>query len=201
MYRFLIPALLAGMIATPVLAENPLKTVQLSRQVYDHGVATKDPLLVIAAAQMRKGVEPAPSANTPAGDQPHLGWRDMLATAEFMAEGNETLEGLIDDIRVATTKGVVNGPVYSISDVRSGGENTYADLPFEGAKYAEVYLEGQANSDLNLYVYDSKQRLVCSDTDLSDIAYCGWRPAETGTFELRVENKGPAASRYSLMTN
>ncbi|MGV6811250.1 MAG: hypothetical protein ACWA47_03315 [Brevirhabdus sp.] len=201
MFRFLAAATLAATISTPAFAQNPLKSVQLSRQLYDHGVLEGDALLIIAAAKLRKNVTPAPSGTTPAGETPHLAWQDMLATAATLAKGDETLEGLVDDLRVATTKGIVNGPVYSISDVRSGGENIYADLPFEGATYAEVYLEGQSNSDLNLYVYDAKGRLVCSDTDISDIAYCGWRPAQTGNFELRVENKGPSASRYSLMTN
>jgi len=202
MFPFLLYAAIVAGISTPAIAQHPLKTAQLSRQLYDHGVAANDALLIIAAARLRKGVTPARTDKSAATqDTPHLGWQDMLGTAATLAAGNETLEGLIDDLKIETTKGIVNGPVYSISDVRSGGENVYDALPFEGAAYAEVYLEGQTNSDLNLFIHDDKGRLVCSDTDISDIAYCGWRPAQTGTFTVTVKNKGPSASRYSMMTN
>ena len=72
---------------------------------------------------------------------------------------------------------------------------------FKGGEYAEVYVEGRGTSDLNLYVYDAQNRLVCSDTDISDIAYCGWRPAKTAAFSVKVENKGKSGAPYSMMTN
>ena len=68
--------------------------------------------------------------------------------------------------------------------------------------YAEVYVEAKETaSDLNLFVRDGRGRLVCSDTDISAIAYCGWRPATSEFFTVEVVNRGPAASSYSLVTN
>ena len=62
-------------------------------------------------------------------------------------------------------------------------------------------MEGKSNADLNVRVLDDKNRLVCSDTDISKIAYCGWRPIKTAPFSIIVENKGNAATSYSLITN
>ncbi len=62
-------------------------------------------------------------------------------------------------------------------------------------------MEAKAAANLNLSVYDDRGRLVCSDTDISHIAYCGWTPATAGTFTLKVDNKGPTAAAYALMTN
>jgi len=63
------------------------------------------------------------------------------------------------------------------------------------------FLQSNDGSDLNLYVYDDAGRLVCSDTDVSSISYCGWRPSEGGGFTIKVENKGQGNAGYSLMTN
>ena len=70
-------------------------------------------------------------------------------------------------------------------------------------QYVPVMTEAEAKAatNLNLTVHDDQGRLVCSDTDISHIAYCGWTPAAGGSFTLRVDNKGPSDAPYALMTN
>ena len=125
----------------------------------------------------------------------------MLANAQPLIQGNPILEGMAEDIEAERFKGVTDGPVYSIARISSGGNDVYDNVPFDGGAYAEIYLEGPRGSDLNLVVRDSAGRLVCSDTDISTIAYCGWRPVETENFTVVVENKGRGATSYSLITN
>lgn len=194
-------------LAQPALAEtpSPVKTAELSARLYAQGLARGDPLLILSAAQLRKTLAPtatdrAPEGGTPAAGTP-LTWEEMLASAEPLAQGDEALTGLIDDIRVETVKGVASGPVYNIGQLANGGGDTYPPIEFRGGEYAEVYVEARAATNLNLTVHDDRGRLVCSDTDISHIAYCGWTPASGGTFTLKVENKGPAAAPYALMTN
>jgi hypothetical protein len=136
-----------------------------------------------------------------AGDGAPLGWEEMLASAESLADGDEALLGLIEDAKVEATKGVASGPVYNIGSLGTGRGDTYPPIEFRGGEYAEVYVEAKAAVNLNLSIYDDKGRLVCSDTDISHIAYCGWTPASPGSFTLKVDNKGPAAAEYALMTN
>ena len=194
-------------LAAPLLAEG-LRSALLSRQLYDTGVQMGDPLLVMSAAKLRKQldlrrVERAPQGaaadmDTPA---PHMGWQDMLDTAEDLAGANDLLLGLVADIRAERSKGLIGGRVYSTATLGVGRTDSYPELPFAGAEVAEIYLEGRGRGDLNLFVYDSRDRLVCSDTDISRIAYCYWRPAATDSFTVKVENKGPAEAEYSLMSN
>lgn len=207
-----------GLIIGTTLATAPalhaetgasLKTAQMSANLYIAGLEQSDPILVMAAAKLRKSLnftaaERAPDQDGAAGDtdlQAPLTWQQMLETAEDLAAGDDALLGLIEDIRVERSKGVATGQVYSISSIRSGGTDTYPPLPYTGGDYAEVYVEGQANTDLNLFVHDAKGRLVCSDTDISAIAYCGWRPAKSEGFTIIVKNRGGVASSYSLITN
>ena len=207
MSRILIAFLVAFVPFASLADAPPLKTAEVARNLFDMGIETSDPLLVIAAAKLRKSlvldaVQRAPEgADADASDAPHLEWQAMLAEAEVLAAGNKALLGIIDDVRVERTKGLVSGPVFSIAEIRSGGTDTYAPFPFTGEDYAEVYLEGKGGGDLNLFIYDEKDRLVCSDSDASQIAYCGWTPSKTADFKILVKNKGPRTTRYSLMTN
>lgn len=213
MSRCLITALalsaaLSGVCGLPLAAQalSPVKTAELSARLYDAGLEARDPLLLLSAAKLRKQINPEPTDRAPAdgssvSDGGPLGWQDMLATAEGLAAGDETLLGLIEDVRAETTKGVVTGPVYNIGALQQGRTDKYPRIEFRGGEYAEVYVEAKSSVDLNLTVVDAQGRLVCSDTDASHIAYCGWRPAESGSYSLEVVNKGGASTGYALMTN
>jgi len=201
------PFLIACLFAVPAAAEpaSPVKTAELSARLYAVGVEMADPMLIVSAAKLRKTIAPTPTDRTatdgtPAKDVP-LSWEDMLADAEALAEGDDALLGLIADIRAETTKGVASGPVYNIGAIANGKTDTYPTVDFVGGEYAEVYVEAKSATDLNLTIVDAQGRLVCSDTDASHIAYCGWRPSDTASFVLKVENNGPASANYALMTN
>lgn len=206
MRRTLLAVTLAT-LALPVQAEAPsaVKLAELSARLHAAGIEAADPLLILSAAKLRKTLAPVPSDRAALDGEPGegepLGWEEMLATAEALAAGDEALAGLIDDIRAERVKGVASGPVYNIGQVANGGGDTYPSIEFRGGEYAEVYVEAKAATNLNLTVWDDQGRLVCSDTDMSHIAYCGWTPAQPGTFTLKVENKGPSAAAYALMTN
>ena len=203
------PAILfaCALFAAPVLAEplSPVKTAELSARLFDAGVQSGDPLLILAAAKLRKTLNPASTdriaeGGSAASDIP-LGWQDMLDAATPLASGDDTLLGLIDDIRAETTKGVATGPVYNIGQIANGKTDVYPSVDFIGNEYAEIYVEAKGATNLNLTVTDAQGRLVCSDTDNSHIAYCGWRPDQTAPFQIKVVNRGPNGVTYALMTN
>lgn len=198
---------LGCVFALPALSQelSPVKTAELSARLYEAGLAMKDPIMIISAAKLRKSLNPVASDRSAEGstgeeDAP-LDWETMLASAEDLAEGNEMVQGLAEDVRAESTKGVSSGPVYNIGQLKNGGLDAYPAVEFVGGEYAEVYVEAKSATDINLSVYDSKGRLVCSDTDKSHIAYCGWRPAESGSYVMKVENLGPNGAKYALMTN
>ncbi|WP_374434546.1 hypothetical protein [Tabrizicola sp.] len=204
------PFLLGFSIATlalPALAEgpSPVKIAELSARLYAAGIEAGDPLLVLSAAKLRKTLAPVAGERTAvdgvAGQGAPMGWDEMLEAAAGLAAGDEIVLGLIEDARVETLKGVASGPVYNIGSLGNGKGDTYPPIEFRGGEYAEVYVEAKAATNLNLAIYDDKGRLVCSDTDISHIAYCGWTPASAGTFTLKVDNKGPVGADYALMTN
>lgn len=206
MRRILLASALAALVS-PAVAEtqSPVKVAELSARLYAMGLDQGDPLLILSAARLRKTLAleatDRVAVDGTAGTGAPLSWEEMLASAETLAGDDDMLLGMIDDARVEGSKGVSSGPVYNIGSLTDGDDDTYPPIEFRGGEYAEVYVEAKDATNLNLTVYDDKGRLVCSDTDISHIAYCGWTPAEAGTFTLKVENKGPASAAYALMTN
>ena len=138
---------------------------------YDLGVDQRDPLLVIAAAKMRRALNLEPTDRLAeggeAGSEGLLGFDAMMATARDFAAGDEMLLGLIEDTEAEATKGVTIGPVYNIARIAGGRTDTYKAVPFDGGAYAEIYVEAKGNADLNLRIIDAQNRLECSDTDAS----------------------------------
>lgn len=198
---------LVGMVAAPLAAQplSPVKAAELSARLFMAGEAAQDPVLMLAAAKLRKQTNPVeivrPAEGGEGGTDAPLAWEEMLESAEALATGDDALLGLIEDVRAETTKGVVTGPVYNIGSLAGGRSDSYPRIDFKGGEYAEVYVEAKTAVDLNLTVKDAQGRLVCADSDVSHIAYCGWRPSENGAYFLQVENKGNAATGYALMTN
>ncbi len=189
--------------ALPSWAEPPapLQQMQASRVMYDTGVELRDPLLVVAAAKLRLALNLERTERGEAAEGALLDGKAMLDTARDFATGDGFMLGLIEDVAAEQTKGVTNGPVYNIARISGGSTDSYGNVPFDGGVYAEIYVEAQGNTDLNLRILDDQNRLVCSDTDASSIAYCGWRPREDGAFTIAVENVSPAGVEYSLITN
>ncbi|WP_375176207.1 hypothetical protein [Pseudooceanicola sp.] len=204
---------LAALMAWPVgvRADNPVRNAELSARLFEAAVDLQDPMLAVAAARLRKSVlarrvDIEPQKDGPAPEDPRydrmMSWQDMIATALQLAPNDATIAQLAEDVKFAGTKGVTAGEVYSITTIRAGGTDTYPAMTYTGGEYADVYVEGaESSADLNVFVKDAQGRLVCSDTDISAIAYCGWRPAASEGFTVVVTNKGGVPTSYSLITN
>lgn len=203
-----LSAFIALSSGTASVSQTPIQLLEMSGRLFEQGIERLDPILMIAAAKLRRSLalekKQASSDNGSSTEiiaEDIVSWQDMLDTAISLDPEDEQITTLVADVRAESMKGVKTGQVYSITTLRSGGTDTYPALPYKGGAYAEVYVEGKGRADLNLYVTDSKKRLVCSDTDISTIAYCGWRPDQSDEFVITVKNKGVGKVKYSLITN
>ncbi|WP_099825182.1 hypothetical protein [Oceaniglobus indicus] len=204
----LVPCLAPGVsvAADPV---DPVAASRLSDELFMLATDTQDALLMIAAAKLRKQARvprierrPERDGDLPSGDLPGpREWQDMLAAALALDPDDAVMVGLARDVRAASVRGVASGRVESRAQIRAGGRDTYQPLVFSGGAWADVYVEGAGRADLDLFVRDGAGRMVCSDTDASAIAYCGWRVDTSDSFAVEVLNAGRVATTYRLMTN
>lgn len=191
-------------------ASTAVQALVLSRTLATYGRRNHDALALILAADMRKKValKHAQRAQENRNDKELKSGQirpsdvsSILVDAEKFAAGNETYLELIKDIRFSTSKGKSDGPAFTIATIKTGGVNHHNDYQFEGKKYAEIYVEGSDEANLDIFVHDEKGKLMCSDTDMSNINYCGWTPDFSGLFKITIVNRGNIASQYFLISN
>ncbi len=94
--------------------------------------------------------------------------------------------------------GPVGGRKYTRTSVRANGEDVFY-VTFRGGELARVALSGDGDTDLDLYVYDENGSLIARDDDSSDDCYVSWTPRWTGSFKIRVVNRGRVYNEYALV--
>lgn len=96
--------------------------------------------------------------------------------------------------------GGLDGPMRG-EHVIPGKGTHYQTVRFQGGEDAIVIVSGDGDSDLDLFIHDGNNNIVCSDDDTSDLAMCRWTPNYSASYRLRIKNIGPTANRYWLRTN
>ena len=132
-----------------------------------------------------------------------LDFNKILEDAKKFAEGNEQLLALIDQVELeseTSSRGAVNGPKRGVFTL-GGNRYTDFDVSFVKGYVAEVFVSGDGDTDLDLYVYDSNGNPIASDTDYTDDCYVNWVPKWTGRYTIRVVNRGPIPNNFIILTN
>lgn len=124
----------------------------------------------------------------------------LLADAATFADGDATLLALIDKVKNSATRGTVGGPTYTTSCVNANTTDVY-NVRFRAGQQAAVFVSGDGDTDLDLFIYDANGNLVASDTDYGDDCLCIWTPRWTGNFKIKIKNYGRVYNCYTLRTN
>lgn len=129
----------------------------------------------------------------------------LLADAKKYAGKDKTILALVKKTEeeiaaTGATRGAVGGPKYSEDRVYGKDYEDY-QCKFWANELAEVIVVGDGDNDLDLYIYDEKGNLIASDTDYTDQCICRWVPAWTGTFTIRILNRGAIYSNFAIATN
>ena len=129
--------------------------------------------------------------------------KSLLADAIDLSNGNETLLALVKQAETKTTqtsRGRLGGPGEAYRRVAA---NSYVidRINYKGGLLAEVFISGDGDTDLDMYVYDENGILIGKDDDYSDDCYVSWYPKWTGTFTVKVVNRGKVYNDYYLITN
>lgn len=129
----------------------------------------------------------------------------LLADAKKFAGKDKVVLAYVNQVeknigKGSSTRGAVGGPKGQRDRVYGKDVNTY-NVKFWAGELAEVCVSGDGDTDLDLYVYDGNGNLIGSDTDYSDDCVVRWVPAWTGTFIIRVVNRGALYNNFAIWTN
>ena len=194
---------------------SSLSAIRLANELIKYGYAQQSALPLIEALQIinenptqplkadREGATVDTSKSEGKNSKVSMDYATILASAKEFAEGDDTMLKLIASIEAegkSSHRGAVNGPSRHYDSVKANSTDNY-QINFSGNYLAEVYVSGDGDTDLDLYVYDSNGNLIASDTDYTDDCYVCWVPAWTGRFVVKVVNRGAVYNKYVIMTN
>ena len=91
------------------------------------------------------------------------------------------------------------GPSIDLYDKVLAGYTDTWTYTFRANSEARVTVEGDGDTDLDLYIYDENNNLITKDDDNIDYCICTWTPKWTGTFKIKIVNRGNVYNRYRLM--
>jgi hypothetical protein len=188
--------------------DEPIARLQMTADLLAAGRISKDPLALVVAARIMKGLggaeidlKPEARAATTAQKpgQP-TSPEAILIEARDLAKGDKITNLLIDE---TTAMGVTTDPGQPKTHqdtVQPGATDVYS-VVFNAGQLAEAGIAGDGESDLDLFVYDENDHLVCRSTASTDREYCRWWPRWTGPYRIEIQNLGAAANLYRLATN
>lgn len=96
--------------------------------------------------------------------------------------------------------GSTGGPRITDDSVAAYDTHTYT-VRFYAGETARVGVVGDGDSDLDLMVYDENGHLIVSDTRYGDRCLVTWTPKWTGTFHIKVVNRGAVYNDYRIGVN
>ena len=130
--------------------------------------------------------------------------RQLLEDARKYAGKDKTVLAMADQVesglRKSATRGAVEGP-KGMSDRVYGKSTESYKVKFWANELAEVCVSGDGDTDLDLYVYDENGNLIGKDDDYSDECVVRWYPKWTGTFIIKVVNRGALYNNFAIWTN
>lgn len=200
----------AAGVASAGEARASLSDLALSARLAERARADRDPLAMIVAATIRRGVPSTPVERVPetsgavegsAGPATETTVEGLLTEAIGLSKNDPTIVALAEDVRAAAGKGLVLGAGASRATLPATGTDWYRRLRFEGSRYAEAMVELSGTGDVRVSVWDQSGNLVCRDPNPSSVAYCGWVPSRTAFFDIKVENRSTRPVPYRMYTN
>jgi hypothetical protein len=222
MKKLFVIAALLGMVFTASAQEKKDDTrpqseavsrIRLANQLARYGYQTYSASALIEAAQILSEIETQalkPESFTQGeGDEvakssgnPEFTLENLIADAKKFADGDQTLLALADRVKVTPdeSRGRLGGPGRGVYRVPAGSTDRFV-IAFKYGIPAEIFVSGDGDTDLDLYVYDENGNLITGDDDYSDDCYVCWTPAWTGNFVVNVVNRGRVYNEYLMVTN
>ena len=197
--------------ATP--ATDAVAKIRLANELAKYGYENSSAIALIQAAEILAEVETQAlvaesfvagegAADAKENAKPEFTAANLIASAKELAKGDKHLTALANKVKVQSSnnRGLVGGPGRTVSRVAAYGTDSYV-LAFRGGQVAEIAVSGDGDTDLDLYVYDQNGNLIARDTDYTDNCYVCWVPAWTGSFVVKIKNRGGVYNQYVLLTN
>lgn len=186
----------------------------LAQRTYRMASASGDPVLLLAAIRLARGVTTRPALGwdrltesdalpVPAPERsgpPDPGSDAALAVLHGMAIDDPNLQDLAYDLDAQVPHGRL--PVVTVAAATlDGGAADDWRMPLSGATPVEIAVMGDGGTALGLTVTDDTGAVICTRPPTLDPALCQFTPVRNGFFIVRVTNSGAEWNNYQLVGN
>jgi len=188
-----------------------VNNVLLAQQLANYGYANNDPMSLLAAAKIvsktklevlkadkveSKGTEP--KETKPGVFANLMDVEKLKKDAKEMSKGDKAIVAMADQI--TPDKGATYGAVTYYDRVNAYGTDVHT-CTFTGGELAIFTVDGDGDTDIDLYVYDSYGDLVGQDIDNTDACVVMWIPSYTQQYRFKIVNRGSVYNDYVIITN
>jgi hypothetical protein len=188
--------------APDTIATAAIAQLRLSDTLADFGERNADPMALIEAAKIRKLLPPP--LNAASGETAETRtWQTLLARAAQLAGPNPMVAAFIADVRHLKIRDIPVIPI-EIKLLHKQIKHNAADraeVHFLAGEIAMVYIRPIAAVDLDLFVYDDLNNLICTGGGTGHDSECRWRPRHDGSYLIDVRNNNAAEVEYELAIN
>ncbi len=178
-----------------------IEQLHLSDALADYGEQNADPWALAEAAKIRKMLPP------PLNDASSTGslrtYESLLARATQLSSANPAMAAFIADVRRLKARSISVIPLdikLLHKQVEQNGEDR-AEVRFLAGEIAIVYVRPVPPVNLDLYVYDDLNNLICAGGAAEHESECRWRPRHDGSFLIDVHNNTSTQVDYELAIN
>jgi hypothetical protein len=204
----------------PTAEVAAVEALAMARRLAEYGERTQSPMALVTSAQIlintptqplegepEAQVDAAPEGQQAGAKTDTMGTRldplQLLSQAESMAGDNEHVRALVAQLRgraQSATRGATGGPRSGFYRVNALSTNTHT-VSFVAQEQAIVCIDGDDDTDLDLYVYDANGNHIGDSEGPYDFECVRWVPRWTGAFYIRVRNLGYVYNVYEFATN
>jgi hypothetical protein len=186
--------------ATPQIVA--IEQLKLSDQLADFGERHADAIALVEAAKILKQASAVlkPPAAGLAGART---WESLLVRASQIAGANPAIIGLIADVRALKVRNIPTATADASllsKSVKKGGADRL-EVRFRAGEPALVYVRPVAELDLDLFIYDEFNNLICTGASGGHEAQCRWRPRWDGPYLVDIRNNNDTEVAYVLAIN
>ncbi|OQX98797.1 MAG: hypothetical protein B6I24_04340 [Bacteroidetes bacterium 4572_128] len=197
-------------------SEN-VEAAKVAQNLANYGYANKNALSILSAAEILaktalSEINPDKVENGKKVDESTkmkktadaLNPLSLIADARKMTNDKHLL-AIADNVekkikKSSSSRGAAGGAKAGYKTV-AGYSYVYYWVTFYGGSLAEVAVVGDGDTDLDLYIYDENGNLIVRDTSYGDNCYTSWRPNWTGSFKIKVRNRGSLYNKFFIATN
>jgi hypothetical protein len=195
----------------PSAESESVQQLHLAHSLINYGRKNKAPEALITAARIisahgtvelkqeptRKSAPDAPKSetSTPAADNSP---KALLAEAKKLSNNNAAVVALANSVELS--RGVVGGPKSYVTTIPGLTTDSYT-FTFRGGELALCSVNGIGLTRIDQYIYDQNGTLVYSQVGPGDQCLSSWVPLWTGTYTIRVVNRGLLPNVYTILTN